>query len=99
MCPADRVVIVRLGPAELLVPLHQEFRGLECRQAVEVGHLVVRAVQRPLGRGTVVANDVVDEGIVENVELLQAVEQASDMVVGVLHEPRIDLHLAAQDRL
>jgi type II secretory pathway component PulC len=63
------------------------------------GHLVVGAVQRALGRGAVVADDVVDERIAEDVELLQAIEQPSDMVVGVLHEPRIDLHLAAQDGL
>ena len=99
MRPAHGVVVIRLGAAELLVSLHQEFRGLEGRQAVEVGHLVVGAVQRALGRGTVVADDVVDESVVEDVELLQTVEQAADVVVGVLEEPRIDLHLAAQYRL
>ena len=75
-------------PAELFVPLHQEFRGLESRQAVEVGHLIVGAIQRALGRGAVVPNDIVDERVVEDVELLQAVEQASDMVVGEDEEGR-----------
>ena len=99
MRPAHGVVVVGFRPAELVVPLHEEFRRLEGRQAVEVGHLVVGAVQRALGRGAVVADDVVDERVVEDVQLLQAIEQASDMVVGVLHEARIDLHLAAQDGL
>jgi len=99
MRPAHGVVVIRLGAAELLVSLHQEFRGLEGCQAVKVGHLVVGAVQRALGRGAVVASDAEDQRVVEDAELLQAVEQASDMVVGVLEEPRIDLHLSAQDRL
>ena len=99
MRPAHGVVVVRLRPAELFVPFHQEFRGLQGRQAVEVGHLVVGTIQRAFRRGAVIADDVIDERVVEDVELLQAVDQASDMVVGVLEEPRIDLHLAAQDRL
>ena len=52
-----------------------------------------------LGRGAVVADDVVDERVVEDAELLQCVEQPADVVVGVFHEARVDLHLPAQHRL
>ena len=58
-----------------------------------------RAVERALGRGAVVADDVVDQRVVEDAQLLQRVEQAADVVVGVLHEARIDLHLPAQHGL
>ena len=97
--PAHGVVVVGFRPAELVEPRHQELRGLQSGQAVEVGHLVEGAVERALGRGAVVADDVVDERVVEDVELLQAVEQAADVVVGVLQEAGVHLHLAAQDGL
>ncbi len=97
--PAHRVVVVGLRPAELVEPGHEEFRRLEGGHAVEVDHLVERAVQRALGRRAVVADDVVDERVVEDVELLQPVEQAADVVVGVLQEAGVDFHLPAQHRL
>ena len=54
---------------------------------------------RALGRGAVVADDVVDERVVEDAQLLQRVEQPADVVVGVLQEARVDLHLPAQHGL
>ena len=81
------------------MPRHQELRRLERGRAVEVDHLVVGAVQRALGRRAVVADDVVDQRVVEQVQLLQRIEQPADMVVGILQEPGVDLHLPAQHRL
>ena len=49
MRPADGVVVVRLRPAELVEPRHQEFGGFQRGKAIEVGHLVVGAVDRALG--------------------------------------------------
>ena len=97
--PAHRVVIVGLRPAELVEPRHQEFGRLDGGRPVEVDHLVERAVERALGRRAVVADDVIDQRVVEQVELFQSVQQASDVVVGVLQESRVDFHLAAQHRL
>ena len=97
--PAHRVVVVGLRARRVCRACHQELRRLEGCQAVEVGHLVVRAVERALGRGAVVADDVVDQRVVEDAELLQPVEQAADVVVGVLQEAGVDFHLAAQDGL
>ena len=99
MRPAHGIVIVGLRPAELVVPLHEEFRRFEGRQAVEIGHFVVGAVQCAFSRCAIVTDDVVDERVVENVELLHAIEQASDVMVGVFQEARIDLHLAAKNGL
>ena len=63
--PADRVVAVGAFAAELVELGHQEFGGLEVGHAVEVGHLVERALQRALGRCAVVADDDVDERVVQ----------------------------------
>jgi hypothetical protein len=96
MRPAHGIVVVGLRSAQLVEPLHQELRGLDRRHAVEVEHLVERPVERALRRGAVVADDVVDQGVVEHTQLLHAVQQAADVVVGVFQEARIHLHLAAQ---
>ena len=47
--PAHRVVVVRLGRAELVHLREHEFGRLQRGHAVEVGHLVERAVQRAFG--------------------------------------------------
>ena len=93
------IVVVRVRAAEVVEPLDHELRRLQRGGAVEVDHLVVGAVQRALGRGAVVADDVVDERVLEDAEVLEGVEQPADVVVGELEEARVDLHLAAQHRL
>ena len=62
-------------------------------------HLVERAVDRPLGRGAVVADDVVDQRVVEDLQVLQGLNQAPDVMVGVLQEAGVHLHLPGQHRL
>ena len=99
MRPADRVVGIGVAATPLVDVRHQELGGLQLRHAVEVDHLVEGAVEGPFGRGAVVADDVVDEGVVEDLGLLEQIDQAADLVVGVLEEPGVDLHLAAQERL
>ena len=79
--------------------LRHELGGLEGGHPVEVGHLVERAVDGALGGGAVVADDVVDDRVVEDPEVLEGVDQPPDVVVGVLEEAGVDLHLAGQDRL
>ena len=97
--PADRVVVVGLGRAELVEHRGHELRRLELGHRVEVRHLVEGAVERALGRGAVVADDHVDERVVERAELIDRVDQPADVVVGVLHEGGVDLHLAGEHRL
>ena len=45
-------------------------------------------VRRALGGGAVVADDVVDERVVEDLEVGERVDQPADVVVGVLEEAR-----------
>ena len=67
--------------------------------AVEVGHLVEGALQRAFGRRAVVADDQVDQRVVEDVHVLERIDQPADVMVGVLHERGVDLHLALEHRL
>ena len=97
--PAHGVVVVGLGPAEFVEPRREILRRFERLQAVEVAHLVVAAVEAALGRGPVVADDVVHERVVEDIELLQSVQNPAHVVVGVLHVARVNFHLPAQHRL
>ena len=99
MRPAHGEVVVGVGAAQLIDLTHQVFGRLEGLQTVEVGHLVEAPVDVALGGRAVVADDVVDQRVFEDVQLLQEVKDAAHMVVGVLQEPGIDLHLAAQHRL
>ena len=61
--------------------------------AVQERHLVERAGRRALEARAVVAPDVEDQRVLEVAHLLDSVEQAADVPVGVVHEPRVDLHL------
>ena len=97
--PADRVVVVRLGRPEQVDLGGHELGGLEPGRAVQAHHLVERAVDLALGRRPVVADDVVDEGVVEDLEVRQRVDQPADLEVGVLEEPGVHLHLAREHRL
>ncbi len=97
--PAHGVVVVGLRAAQFVDPVHQELRGLERRGPVEIDHLVECAVQRALRGRAVVADDVVDQGVAQQAQLLDRVDEPTDVVVGVFQEARVDLHLTAQDRL
>ena len=97
--PAHRVVVVGLDPAELVQSLRQELGGLQLREAREWRHLVEGALERTFRRGAVVADDQVDQRVVQNPRSCERVDQPSDVMVGVLHEAGIHLHLAGEDRL
>ncbi len=56
-------------------------------------HLVVGAIERSLCGRAVIAVDVVDQRVVEQIELFQRIHQPANMVIGVLEEPGVDLHL------
>ena len=53
----------------------------------------------PSAERAVVAEDVVDERVVQHAEVVDGVDHAADVVVGVLQEPGVDLHLALEHRL
>ncbi len=97
--PADRVVVVGLRRAELVDPLGHELGRLQRAGAVERDQLVEAAVHAALGARAVVADDVVDERVLEHAEVVERVDQPPDVVVGVLQEAGVDLHLARQHGL
>ena len=99
MGPADRVVVVGRRGAELVDVGGHELRRLQGGGAVEADQLVEGAVDGAFGRGPVVADDVVDQGVVQDLQVGEGVEEAAEVVVGVLQEPGVDLHLASQYRL
>ena len=76
-----------------------ELGRLELGRAVEHHQLVEGAAEGALGGRPVVADDVVDEGVVEDPELLEGVDEPTDVVVRVLEEAGVDLHLAGEHRL
>ena len=98
--PAHGIVVVGIRRAELVDVLYQELGRHQVRnpEAVEGQHLVERALERAFGTGAVVADDVVDQGVVEDLQVRQRIDQPPDVVVGVLEESGVDLHLARQDR-
>jgi hypothetical protein len=55
-------------------------------------------VERSLGARTAVADDVVDQRLVEHPDVPERVHETSHVVVGVLEEAGVDLHLSGQDR-
>jgi hypothetical protein len=97
--PADRVVVVGLGRAEVLDARRHELGRLDAGGAVEDDELVEAAVGRALAGGAVVAHHHVHEGVVEDLEVGESVDEAADVMVGVLHEAGVDLHLPGEDRL
>ena len=99
VCPADRVVVVRRRSSELVDPGRHELGRLQVIRTVEDEHLVERPVDGALRRGPVVADDVVDQRVIQDAEILDRIHQPPDMVVGVLQEPGIHLHLTGQHRL
>ena len=101
--PGGRVVRrVRVGapgvePAVLLDQRELLLGGQ--RDPVLHRQLVERAGQRSLQARAVVPEDVDDERVVELAHLLDRVEQAADVPVGVLLEAGVDLHLPRVQRL
>ena len=96
--PADGVVVVGVRPAEEVDLRREKLRGFERAHPVEDRHLVEAAVRRALSRRAVVADDQVDQRVVEDLQILERVDEPAEMMVGVLEECGIDLHLAGEDR-
>src|SRR5207302_3287158 len=88
MRPADGVMVVGIGRAEVVDLGQKELRGLDSGKTVESAHFVEAAVRRAFGRRTVVADDVVDQRIVQDSEALDRVDQPAHLVVRVFQETR-----------
>jgi hypothetical protein len=75
-------VRVRLVGAPGFVISHQLDLG-EIQDGVVRGHLVRGALERAFGAGAVVAADVDDERVVELAHVLDGLDHAADLVVGI----------------
>ena len=103
--PRPRGAVVRvhdLGPP--LVHAAEAFGELQLhlvrqRDAVLHRHLVERSRDRAFHAGAVVAPDPDDHRVVELTQLLDRIDHATDVVIGVLRESRVHLHLARVERL
>ena len=92
-------MVVGLGAAELVQSLGEKFSGLQLREAGQRRHLIEAALKRAFRGGAVVADDQVDQGVVENAEVLERVDQEPDMMIGVFEEAGVNFHLARKHRL
>ena len=88
--PAPRVVRVRVRSAPLVEVLEVVLQGLLC--SVEEHCLVERAVLATLGAGAVVGHHH-DDRVVEFAQLLDEIDHAPEVVIGLLDEPGVHLHL------
>src|SRR5215467_8620398 len=64
--PADRVVIVRFGTAEFVDTSGQKGGGLKRSKAIEGEHFIEATLQSAFARGSVVADNVIDQRIIEH---------------------------------
>ena len=97
MRPADGVVVEGLRRAEVVDPGRHEFGRLDVGYAVQSQHLVECASRCSLRRSTVVADDVVDQGVVESPEIFNGVNEPAEVMVCVLEKTRVHLHLAGEN--
>ena len=64
---------------------------------LKLRHFVEGSVDGAFRGRSVVADNEVDQRVVEDLELLNGVDEPADVVVGVLQEPGVHLHLSFQD--
>ena len=93
--PRPRHRHMRVGLVRAPVFVMQHLLGLgEVQNAVVGGHLVRRALQRAFGAGAVVAADVDDQRVVELAHVLDRLDDAADLMVGIGGVAGKDLRLA-----
>ena len=92
-------MVVGVRGAEVVDLGRQELRGLDARHAIEGGQFVEAAVEGPLGRGAIVAENVVDQRVADKVEVRDRVDEPANLVIRLLQEARVELHLAGEHRL
>jgi hypothetical protein len=66
---------------------------------LSVGHLVEAAVGGALRGRPVIADDVEDQRVIEDTEIIDRVDDATDFVVSLFEEAGVDLHLPGQNWL
>ena len=85
--------------APVIGPRQHAVDGLGAEQAVEVHELVVGAHESTLRARAVVAHDVDEERVVELAHFVDRIDEAADLVIGVLGEGGEGLHLNGEQTL
>ena len=97
MGPRGGIVVVGLPGSDLIHASEHVLQVLG--HAVEEGHFVEQALKAAFGAGAVVARDVDDDGVVELAGFANGVDDSTHVVIGLLEEPRVNLHEAGVDLL
>ena len=91
------MMVIGLVGAPDVVPLH--LLGDRQFDPVELQHFAGRAVWRAFGAGAVVAADVDDQRVVELAHVLDGLDHAADLVVGIGQVGGVDVGLADEELL
>ena len=91
--PSNRHVRLARWSANFVEPLDRACQSE--LQADQAGDLAERSFQPPLGARAIVADDVHHQRVIELTRKGEAVDQATDLEVGVVHVRRIILHQPA----
>jgi hypothetical protein len=97
--PAHRIVVVGSWRAKLIYAGNHELGRLQGRHAVEGAHFVKRPVDRSFSRRAVVADDVIDQCIVEDFEIGERIDEPPQVIVHVFEHAGVNFHLSRQHGL
>src|SRR5262249_40421175 len=97
VCPTHWIVIVRLVASQFVH--HREKEGQRLRLGRHLSQLAGYTLQRTFGARAVVALNVDNERVVELARLLEAVDNATDLIVALGNCGRINLHHPCVDFL
>ena len=97
LAPWHGVMAAGFRPTQIVDVLQQVLHRFG--HAVEQRQLVERPDRTTEGRPAVVAGDPDDQRVVQFAEVLDGLNQSTDLVVGVLGHGGVDFHLPRQDPL
>ncbi len=98
MRPTHRIVVVRIGRAESILVRDQEFGRHERFNIVQVRQFIEGPTRAALGAGAVVADNVIDQCVVEDLKVCEGVDQPPDVIVSMFQEAGVHFHFACQHR-
>ena len=68
-------------------------------ESLQGDHLIEGALQRSFSRGTIVTKNIINQGVIQDFKIGQAVHKLAEVVVHMFQEARIHFHLPHQHRL
>ena len=94
--PPRGIMWIRIRTTQIVVMFENVLDRF--RNTVEIGRLIKQSVHRPFSTRTVVAELIEDERIVEVPEVLEGLDQPTNLVVGVFAKAGEDFHQSALKR-